>query len=300
MLKITVVIPCFNMEAYIEDTLLSVVSQRYPKLELIVVDGGSTDGTIEILEKYRPQISTLISEPDEGQYFAVNKGLRLATGQIVCWLNADDIYFPWTLKMVNHVFLNHPEISWISGATSTMREDGLIKSLGGKGMVKSRRKISRGYFRQAAYGYLQNEGMFWRREVQEACGLVDTKYRLAGDFELWTRFAKKYRLLSVLLPLASFRTRNDSRSIALGEAYEKEVGSVISQLPGTGKQLCFQLPHDERRNQIRRMLSFNRGLIYYWNPLNRKYVLREARTNMLFWSVKDMFRFTLDILFNRG
>ena len=300
MLKISVVIPCFNMEAYIEETLLSVVSQRYSKLELIVVDGGSTDGTMEILERYRPQISTLISEPDEGQYFAVNKGLRLATGDIVCWLNADDIYFPWTLKMVNHVFLNHPEISWISGATSTMREDGLIKSLGGKGMVKSRRKISRGYFRQSAYGYLQNEGMFWRREVQEACGLVDTKYRLAGDFELWTRFAQKFDLLSVFTPLASFRTREDSRSRALGKAYEEEVEIVVSKHRNASKPLRLLLSNNVHINQIRRMLSFSRGSVYYWNPLNRKYVLREARTNMLFWSVKDMCRFVLDILLGRS
>ena len=85
------------MEKYIEETILSILNQQYPNLELIIVDGGSSDNTLSILSKYKEQISLLISEKDEGQYNAINKGFSKATGEMLAWLNADDVYFPWTL-----------------------------------------------------------------------------------------------------------------------------------------------------------------------------------------------------------
>ncbi|MDC0568423.1 glycosyltransferase [Akkermansiaceae bacterium] len=298
MLRISVVIPCYNMEKYIEDTIRSVVSQGYPNLELIVVDGDSSDGTKKILDRYKEEISVLISERDGGQYFAVNKGLGIATGDVVCWLNADDTYFPWTLKMVDEIFRNHESVFWISGATSTMREDGMIKSLGGKGMAKPSGKVAKGYFRQSMYGYLQNEGMFWRREVQERCGLVDTSFRLAGDYELWTRFARDYELVSVFTPLASFRTRVDSRSKAFAQKYEEEVEIAFKHLSKRWDWRLY-LPSNNYFNQLKRMTAFSRGLVYYWNPYTRKFTLRLARTNMLYLSIRDLVRFGLDLVFKR-
>ena len=93
-LKISIISVCYNMAEYIEQTIQSVLSQTYDNVEYIVIDGGSTDGTIDIIHKYRESISIFVSEPDEGQYDAINKGFKLASGDIVAWLNADDIYFP--------------------------------------------------------------------------------------------------------------------------------------------------------------------------------------------------------------
>ena len=95
-LKISIIVPCYNMEQYIEETLISILNQKYENLELIIVDGLSSDNTLNIISKYEKQISLLISEKDNGQYNAINKGMSFATGDILAWLNADDIYFPWT------------------------------------------------------------------------------------------------------------------------------------------------------------------------------------------------------------
>ena len=102
--KISIVTPVFNQVDYIETTIQSVLNQNYPNLEYIVVDGGSTDGTIDIIKKYGSQITKWISEPDQGLYYAMNKGLRLCSGDIVGILNSDDIYYPDTLSIVNTYF----------------------------------------------------------------------------------------------------------------------------------------------------------------------------------------------------
>ena len=96
--KISVVMPCYNMEEYIEQTIKSILNQEYPNLELIIVDGGSTDNSLNIIKKYVDKVNILISEKDNGQYDAINKGFSHATGDIFCWINADDVYFSWTFK----------------------------------------------------------------------------------------------------------------------------------------------------------------------------------------------------------
>lgn len=292
-LKISVVVPCYNMEAYIRQTIASIINQNYNNLELIIVDGGSTDSTLQILNEYDSYISLLISEHDEGQYFAVNKGLSAATGDIVCWLNADDIYFPWTLKLVNKVFTENSQIFWISGATSTMNESSLINSLGGSPIVKQSKSILKGKFREKVFGYLQNEGMFWRREVQENCGLTNTKYKLAADFELWTRFAIKYELLSISFPLASFRIRDDSRSSSQRLAYVEEVDEVCRKLSGL-PFLLRVFPENQIVNKIYRLCSFRKGLVYYYNPVRKKFLIRNRITNMSYYRFIDLLRFVLD------
>ena len=112
------------MEKYLEQTILSIISQDYPNLEYIIVDGGSTDHTMDIINKYKSKISIIISEPDNGMYDAINKGIESSTGDILAWLNADDIYFPWTLSMVAKVFSENNEISWIRGIPAFLDESG--------------------------------------------------------------------------------------------------------------------------------------------------------------------------------
>ncbi len=121
-LKISVVTPNFNGEARLARTLDSVLGQDYSNFEYIVVDGGSTDRSGEILENYRGRLSKLIIEPDRGQYDAINKGFSHASGDVLCWLNSDDIYFPWTFRVVNRIFKDFPEIDWITGIRSELRD----------------------------------------------------------------------------------------------------------------------------------------------------------------------------------
>ena len=107
--KITVVTPSYNQGQFIEATIKSVIGQQYPNLEYIVCDGGSTDETVEILKKYADKITWWCSEKDKGQSDAINKGMHRATGDIVCWINSDDVLLPGTLLTVAKFFHDHPE-----------------------------------------------------------------------------------------------------------------------------------------------------------------------------------------------
>ncbi len=226
-LKISIITPCYNIEKYIRQTIESVLNQGYQNLEYIIVDGGSTDNTPGIISDYKDRISVLISEKDKGQYHAINKGLSLATGDIIGWLNADDIYFPWTFETVNRIFQDQ-QISWISGMPAFLDSQGLVTNIYNEVSAKPSKYISHGWFRSGAFGYLQQESMFWRRNVIETCGKLNTDLRLASDYELWTRFSERFELYSVALPLAAFRKRTNNNSIICRDDYEKEVSEICS------------------------------------------------------------------------
>ena len=117
--RISIVTPNFNNANFIEQTILSVLSQGYSDLEYIVVDGASTDGSVEIIEKYKDSISCIISEPDRGHADALNKGFAKATGDILAWINSDDIYPPWSFSVVSEIFSTHQDIHWITGVPAS-------------------------------------------------------------------------------------------------------------------------------------------------------------------------------------
>ncbi len=207
------------------------LDQEYDNLEYIVIDGNSNDNTVAIVTKYESKISVFKSEPDNGQYDAIQKGLNLATGEIMAWLNADDIYFPWTLKTVAKVFSDFPEINWLSGMSAFLDEDGNLTHIYNTINARPSRQISRGYFRKNLFGYLQQESMFWRKQLWDKTNGLDLSYKLAADFELWTRFALHTEHLTLGIPLAGFRLREDSRSKIQEDLYYGEVLDICSKIP---------------------------------------------------------------------
>jgi glycosyltransferase involved in cell wall biosynthesis len=273
-MKISIVIPCYNMEKYIEEALLSIINQKYENLELIIVDGASTDNTLAIISKYKKHISLLISEKDKGQYNAINKGMSYATGDILAWLNADDVYFPWTLKKVSIFFNSYPNQEWISGSTSVMSEDGIINGLNGNIISKPTEYVKNGWFRSGLYGYLQQEGMFWTKALWKKSGGLNEDYKLAADFELWTRFAKFSKLVSFGLPLACFRKRDSSRSSMLKTDYENEVSKICEKLIKISFIKSFISGYNLVSNILFRKLSFSNGLIYYFSLSQKKWLLK--------------------------
>ena len=182
--KISIITVCYNMEKYIEKTIQSILNQDYPNLEYIIVDGGSSDSTMEIIEKYRDKITKIICEPDDGMYDAINKGIKASKGEILAWLNADDSYFPWTLKTVSKIFSEHNDINWITGIPSFMDEGGNLTNIYTHAAAKPSKAIANGWFREGVYGYLMQENMFWRRDLYNKSGGLDVSYKFAGDFDL--------------------------------------------------------------------------------------------------------------------
>jgi glycosyltransferase involved in cell wall biosynthesis len=220
--KISIVTPSYNQVAYIEDTIRSVLEQDYPDLEYVIIDGGSTDGSVEIIKKYEKYLTHWESKEDEGQYNAINKGFRKTNGEIMAWLNADDKYCPWTFKVIAQVFSQIPEVNWASTVfPMTWDKDGVPVICVQMEGHNRELLVENKYF-------IQQESTFWRRSLWEkAGGYVDESYWLAADFELWNRFYNHDELYGIRVPLAGFRMHELQRTVNIKQ-YLAEVDRVIA------------------------------------------------------------------------
>lgn len=180
-MKISVITVCYNSQATIERSIQSVVDQQWPEVEHIVIDGGSTDGTLEILERFRPHLASLVSEPDRGIYDAMNKGLARASGEVVCFLNADDRYAdPTVLTEVAQQMRTHK-------LDALVADVGFFKAGEPTRMIR-RYRSDRFSPQKLAWGWMPaHPGFFLKREVAERVGLFKTDYRIAGDYEFVVR-----------------------------------------------------------------------------------------------------------------
>jgi glycosyltransferase involved in cell wall biosynthesis len=203
--RIALVTPVFNSGRYIEQTIRSVLAQGYPNLEYYIVDGGSTDGTVEVIRKYEGAISGWSSEPDQGMYDAINKGFARTRGEIMGWISATDQLHLGGLLVVGGVFRDVAEAEWITGRPTWFSEEGMNLGVGATA------HWSRMRFLMGANRYIQQESTFWRRNLWEkAGGHVDATRRNAADFELWVRFFRNARLYPVDAIIGGFRKHGDS------------------------------------------------------------------------------------------
>ncbi|UPU36500.1 glycosyltransferase [Geomonas paludis] len=224
--RLTIVTPSYNQAEYLEECLDSVLSQGYPNLEYIVMDGGSSDGSVEIIKKYEKHLSYWQSRPDGGHYAAVNEGFRRATGEVLAWINSDDKYHPGALHLVGDAFLGCPEVEWLTGSPTLWDSDGKAAGFSSEPPAWCREKYLRG---EVNAPFIQQESTFWRRSLWEKVGGLDAAFALAGDLELWARFFRHARLYTLHAPLGGFRSRpgEGQRSEAHLESYNREAERVV-------------------------------------------------------------------------
>ena len=204
------VTPSFNQARFLEKTILSVLEQDYPRLEYIIVDGGSTDGSRGIIEKYAARLAWWVSEPDAGQTDAINKGFAHAHGDVLAWLNSDDTWLPGTASSGVRVLAQHPEAGLVYGAANYINSDDAIIGRFPAAQTDYRR-LRQGYV------HIPQQAAFFRAELWRESGPLDPSLHFAMDFDLWLRLARRRPVQFVPMVWANFRLHSAAKTIAADE-----------------------------------------------------------------------------------
>jgi glycosyltransferase involved in cell wall biosynthesis len=225
--KISLVTPVFNSAKYIEQTIQSVLAQNYSNLEYFIVDGGSTDGSVDIIRKYESQISGWLSEPDKGMYDALNKGYARTSGEVMGWISATDKLHTGGLLVVGSVFRDMPpEVEWITGRPTWFTDEGMTAG------IQDLPHWTRYRFLAGANRYIQQESTYWRRSLWEKAGSrTESSCRNGADFELWVRFFRHAKLYPVDALIGGFRVHGDSLGLTnLEEVHRTHDGFIEEDL----------------------------------------------------------------------
>lgn len=225
--KISIVTPSFNQAEYLEECIDSILSQNYQNLEYIIMDGGSTDGSVDIIKRYAKHLTYWQSRPDGGQYAAIDDGFRRSTGEIMTWLNSDDKFHPGAFETVASIFSTHEEVQWIMGRPNGFGADGAGKWVLDYLPLWSREKyLNKNYHNP----YIQQEGTFWQRSLWEQAGsYMNCSLKLAGDLELWMRFFRHTQLYSVDALLAAYRSHPRQKAALFLDQYNQEAEELLNK-----------------------------------------------------------------------
>ncbi len=262
--KVTIVTPSYNQGDFLEETILSVLNQDYPNLEYIVVDGGSNDGSIEIIKKYEDRLAWWVSEPDNGQSDAINKGFSKATGEIFNWVNSDDLLCPGSIRMAVHFLQKYPDCELVFGDRLIIDE--------GSTVIETYEAPS--YWRSfpPLLTKLPQEAAFFSANLWKKTGGLDTSLHYVMDTDLWYRFLEHTHFFHIPMYLGMYRKHLKSKSVyGMGstqglnetakhefEARQKKYGNFFSSRPSLIKMMGFlsmiRLAYEKNR-RFRRLLK---------------------------------------------
>ena len=227
--KISVITPSYNQASFLEKTILSVISQNYQNLEYIVIDGASTDSSLKIIKKYQKHFSHWQSQKDNGQSDALNIGFKHATGDILCWLNSDDILLPNSLNLIASLFSNNPKLNWLTSQSIIInQQDQIIQTGLHSGKIPS--LIRLGLYHGKCLGFIPQEGTFWTKSLWQKSQAKINPYHYCMDFDLWRQFARFSPLITLEAPLAAFRHHANQKTSTIKKYYQ-EINKILPYIP---------------------------------------------------------------------
>ena len=226
---VSIITPSFNQAQYLEETIQSVLNQDYENIEYIIIDGGSTDGSVDIIRKYEDRLAAWVSEPDQGQTDAINKGFSRANGEILAWINSDDTYLPNAVTEAISIFNQNPGVGLVYGDCNFIDKNGRVI---GKfnAQQTSYNRLRRGGV------YIPQQSSFFRSDLWRKVGPLDPSFYFAMDYDLWVRLAREAPVLYKPRMWANFRLHDDAKTIADDErcwpemirVHKRDGGGVIS------------------------------------------------------------------------
>jgi glycosyltransferase involved in cell wall biosynthesis len=235
---VSIVTPSYNQAEYLEATIQSVLAQEYSNLEYFIVDGGSTDGSVEIIQEYADYLSGWVSEPDRGQADGINKGLKRATGEVVAWLNSDDLYMPGAIQAAVSAFQADPDLGMVFGDAITIDQTG--------------RPLNRlsfdawGLQELMRFRIICQPAVFMRRHALEKVGYLDENFHFMLDHQLWIRIASQYKTKYSSQLWAAARHHPSAKNVAQSAAFADETYQAVEWIKNEA-ELIKQFKADKRR-----------------------------------------------------
>ena len=306
--KLSIVTPSFNQASYLETTIQSVIGQGYPNLEYIIIDGGSTDGSVDIIKKYEKYITYWVSEPDKGQSHALNKGLEKCTGDIFNWINSDDYFEPGALQKIAEVFCNNPDALQVCGYTR------IFEDISNRTIQLHRCEIFDSAEKTIVQERINQQGLFYKLSVIRELGFINSTLNYVMDLELWIRYLCSYGIGKIVLIddlIGNFRIHPGSKTHDFEERFRNEVSGIFyhilyqfnSRHPCVNHfkyNICYQTGKWDTKaiKKDKFIFELSRRYFYDFYKTKNKAACRRTFPSLLLQGVLPLNRHTMKIFLN--